>query len=399
MQKLIKKHGIISFQILAVLFLFISMILFPQQIFNASLRGLSAWWNVVFPALFPFFIISDLFMNLGIVHFIGVVLEPIMRPLFRVPGSGAFVVALGYTSGAPIGSIATAKLRKEMLLSREESEKIISFTNNASPLFMLSAVAVGMLNSPSTGIIIMISHYLANLVLGIFFLRRWGNPIPSDRKHVFSSVKKNILLRAYKELLSKRKPKPIAKHLSDAVKNSFNTLLLVGGFIVFFSTLIEVLDIFGVINLLAGIIKAIFFFKIDSDLARAIASGLVEMTIGAKEITETAASLQVKIASICFVLGWSGVSIQAQVMAFLNGTDIRIYPFIISRFLQGILGAMFSQILFHPTQNVFNFFGEPVSKINFIPLTLIFYNILIFIAITIALSIISIAFNCFIRNM
>ena len=49
--------------------------------------------------------------RLGVVHMMGVFLEPVMRPLFNVPGTGSFVMAMGLASGFPIGAILTAELR------------------------------------------------------------------------------------------------------------------------------------------------------------------------------------------------------------------------------------------------------------------------------------------------
>ena len=43
-------------------------------------------------------------MGMGVVHFIGVLMEPLMRPLFNVPGTGAFVLAMGIASGYPLGA-------------------------------------------------------------------------------------------------------------------------------------------------------------------------------------------------------------------------------------------------------------------------------------------------------
>src|SRR5699024_4557378 len=86
------------------LFLVVSLIMYPEQAFNSSLKGLKIWWDVVFPALLPFFIASEILMGFGVVHFLGILLEPLMRPLFRLPGVGAFVVAMGLASGYPIGA-------------------------------------------------------------------------------------------------------------------------------------------------------------------------------------------------------------------------------------------------------------------------------------------------------
>jgi nucleoside recognition membrane protein YjiH len=43
----------------------ICMALYPQVVFNGALLGLQTWWNIVFPALLPFFIASELLMNFG----------------------------------------------------------------------------------------------------------------------------------------------------------------------------------------------------------------------------------------------------------------------------------------------------------------------------------------------
>lgn len=71
----------------------IAMVQYPKASFEAAIMGLNLWWNVVFPSLLPFFILSEILMGLGVVHFIGVLLEPLMRPLFNVPGIGAFALS------------------------------------------------------------------------------------------------------------------------------------------------------------------------------------------------------------------------------------------------------------------------------------------------------------------
>ena len=129
----------------------LAVMLMPEVSFAASLEGLRVWWEIVFPALLPFFILCDVLMGLGVVHYIGALLEPLMRPLFGVPGVGAFAFAMGLASGYPIGARITARLRREGMCSRVEAERLVSFTNTADPLFMVGAVAVGMFRMPSLG--------------------------------------------------------------------------------------------------------------------------------------------------------------------------------------------------------------------------------------------------------
>ena len=73
----------------------LAMVRYPDKAFEAAVNGLSVWFEIVFPALLPFFIGSEILMGLGVVHFMGVLLEPFMRPLFNVPGAGSFVLAMG----------------------------------------------------------------------------------------------------------------------------------------------------------------------------------------------------------------------------------------------------------------------------------------------------------------
>ncbi|WP_302621267.1 nucleoside recognition domain-containing protein, partial [Bacillus amyloliquefaciens] len=108
------------------IFLTATVISHPQASFEASKTGLSMWWEVVFPSLLPFFILSELLIGFGIVKFVGLLLEPFMRPIFRVPGVGGFVLAMGMASGNPAGAKLTARLRQDKQISRVEAERLVS---------------------------------------------------------------------------------------------------------------------------------------------------------------------------------------------------------------------------------------------------------------------------------
>ena len=351
MKKVHKKNILLLLlKLIIVLVIFFSLMIFPKQVFEASLRGLNAWWTIVLPALLPFFIMSQILIAFGIVQFLGVLLEPVMRPVFRLPGTGAFVLAVGYTSGAPISAIVTADLRKKQLLTRNEAERIICFTNNASPLFMFGAIGVGMFKSPEIGVIVAISHYLANIFLGIC-LRFW-----TPKNYGIHHNSQNLGFKmAFKTLIESQmsNKKTLGEILGDAIRNSLQSLAQIGGFIILFSVIIELLTIFNVINLTSILLT--FFLSplmLDFQLAKGIASGFVEMTVGSKLIAESSSPLHLKVAAICLILGWSGLSIHAQALSMLATTDIRFYPFVIARFLHGIISAAIALMIYNPTVSV-----------------------------------------------
>ena len=64
--------------------LVVAFVIEPEVAFAAAVRGLRLWWDIVFPALLPFFVGGQVLMGLGVVHFMGVLLEPTMRPLFKI---------------------------------------------------------------------------------------------------------------------------------------------------------------------------------------------------------------------------------------------------------------------------------------------------------------------------
>ena len=149
-------------RILAVIvFLIAAMIVvFPEVAFQASLEGLILWFEIVLPTLLPFFIMADLLMGLGVVHFLGSLLDPIMRPLFRLPGVGGFALAMGLTAGYPMGAKITGELARNKLLTQVEAERLAGFANTAGPLFLVGAVGVGMFGRPDLGVTLLIVQFL-----------------------------------------------------------------------------------------------------------------------------------------------------------------------------------------------------------------------------------------------
>src|SRR5690554_1622336 len=94
-------------------FIAFALLKYPGDASEASIRGLNLWWEIVFPTLLPFFIIAELLLSFGVVKFIGVLFEPIMRPIFNVPGVGSFAWAMGMASGYPTGAKITVHLREQ----------------------------------------------------------------------------------------------------------------------------------------------------------------------------------------------------------------------------------------------------------------------------------------------
>jgi sporulation integral membrane protein YlbJ len=352
---------------ISVIILAGSMIAYPKESFEASLRGLNMWWEIVFPSLLPFFIVSEMLIGFGVVKFIGVLLEPLMRPLFRVPGVGGFVWAMGMASGFPAGAKLSARLRQEGQLTQIEAERLASFTNSSNPLFIFGAVAVGFFHNPQLGVILALAHYLGNICVGIM-MRFYGNETP-DKKKVKQD--KFILKSAFSALHQTRikDKRPIGKLLGDAVNSSIQTLLMVGGFIILFSVINKLLFHLHITAALARGFDILFSaLSLPDMLSIPFISGLFEITLGSDLTSRVGdATLLQQAIVTSFILGFSGFSVQAQVASILAQTDIRFKPFFFARIAQGLFASFFALLLWKP---IYVRFYQTEQPSNAIPVNL-----------------------------
>ncbi|KPL61239.1 sporulation integral membrane protein YlbJ [Rossellomorea vietnamensis] len=335
-----------------------SLILMPGESLEASIRGLDMWWEIVFPSLLPFFIVSEMLIGFGVVRFIGVMLEPLMRPLFRVPGVGGFVWAMGMASGFPAGAKLTARLRQEEQISKLEAERLVSFTNSSNPLFIFGAVSVGFFQNATLGIVLAAAHYIGNICVGVV-MRFYGVKEKEEIRSSSPTKRKGFILReAFSALHQTRlqDKRPIGKLLGDAVTSSIQTLLMIGGFIILFSVINKMLYHMHITTFFAEGLSALFILlQLPDQLSIPFISGLFEITLGSKltsGVTEATLLHQAIITS--FILGFSGFSVQAQVASILADTDIRFKPFFYARFVHGIAASVTTILIWKPIYERFS---------------------------------------------
>lgn len=340
----------------------ISLVSFPQESVDASIRGLTMWWEIVFPSLLPFFIVSEMLIGFGVVKFIGVLLEPLMRPLFRVPGVGGFVWAMGMASGQPAGAKLTARLRQEGQLTKVEAERLVSFTNSSNPLFIFGAVSVGFFYNAKLGLLLAVAHYLGNVTVGLL-MRFYGKNLSRTKE----PTRKFSIRAAFSELHRTRlnDKRPIGKLLGDAVMSSIQTLLMIGGFIILFSVINKLLFHLHITGFLGEAVKYVLnTFHLSEALSIPFISGLFEITLGSQLISQVKeASLMNQVIITSFILAFSGFSIQAQVASILAQTDINFKPFFFGRIIQGFSASIYAFLLWEPLYAQNNNGEQPTNAI------------------------------------
>ncbi len=351
------------FMAFGTVFITIAMVQYPKDAFDSAIMGLNLWWNVVFPALLPFFILSEILMGLGVVHFIGVLLEPLMRPVFNVPGVGAFALSMGLASGYPMDAVITSKFRKNQLCTAVEAERLLSFTNTADPLFLFGAVAVGMFAMPELGTILAIAHYLSSFAVGIIF-RFHGRSRDNNSNDIPIEHEGNLIKRAFRALYNARQEdkRSIGNLLGDAVKSSMNTILLIGGFIIAFSVFLRIVSVVGLTNYLTAVFAACLnLVGFSNSLGPSLVSGLFEIDIGTMLASQADAPLIQKVAIASAIIAWSGLSVHGQVASIVIESGIRMGPYMFGRLLHAVLAAIITVLLMGPAHAFTKSLSIPVA--------------------------------------
>lgn len=338
----------INKNILSIIFILftISLVIFSQSNLTAVKDGLNLWVTSVIPALLPFFIATELLSYTNVTKILGKLLNKFMRPIFNVPGEGAFPFIMGIISGYPVGAKIVTNLRNQNICTKEESERLLAFTNNSGPLFILGTVGISLFGNKLIGLLLLFTHILSCLTIGILF-RFWKIHKKNNKtinKKLISSSENNISFSNLGEVLSK------------SINNSISTIIMIGGFIVLFSVIISILNNTNLIELLSYFFNYMFsIFHISSDFSEPFVSGLIELTNGIKNISNfNCKNISINIILSSFLLGFGGISILLQVWGIISKSDISIFPYFIAKILQGIFAAFYTYLILN-NFIIFNF--------------------------------------------
>lgn len=324
----------------------ISLILFSSSNLSAAKNGLNLWASSVVPSLFPFFVATELLSNTNIPYILGQLLNGFMKPIFNVGGQGSFALIMGIISGYPIGAKIAVNFRKNNILSKEECERLLSFTNNSGPLFIIGTVGIMMFGNSTIGILLFITHILASLSVGFLF-RFWKyNSIETSNN--YNNPKNNISKKVTFSSLG--------EVLSESITNATSTILMIGGFVVLFSVIISIFKASNLITIFSNVLSPILApLNISPKFISAIFVGILEITNGISLIS----LIQIKEISLniiltAFLLGLGGISIFLQVYSITSKSDLSIKPYILGKLIHGILAGFYT-FLFIKFFPIFNF--------------------------------------------
>ena len=345
-----KKNHIYIFKIKELLLPFIliafttCLVIFSNSNLSAAKSGLVLWANSIVPSLFPFFVATELLSHTNFTYYLGKILNRFMKPIFNVRGEGSFAFIMGIISGYPIGAKIAANFRENNICSKEECERLLSFTNNSGPLFIIGTIGISMFGNSTIGFLLLITHLLASITVGIVF-RFWKYNVKysSSKSSSYVSSKDNISFSN------------LGGIIGNSISSSINTILLIGGFVVLFSVIISILQTSQLLGVLSNCFKPLFsLLNIPAEFSNGLISGILELTNGLSIISNIPVKkLSINIIIASFLLGLGGISILLQVWSTISKTDLSIKPYILGKILHACFSAFYTFIFL----NNFSFFN------------------------------------------
>lgn len=301
---------------LPVLVLFLAMLFSQKAVFEGAESGLLLWFQVVFPTLFPFMLVSGLMLSGGGLVVISRIFGRLFSTLFATSPNGSFAVIAGFLCGYPMGAKVSADLVRSGRISRDEGAYLLSFCNNTSPIFIMNFIVWKTFDReelmiPTLLILIGVPAFLSLFFRRFYLKGRKKFPDLSDKK------KNNVKLLNF-------------EMLDSCLADSFESIVKVGLYIIFFSILIALPGKLSAGHpLLAGILPTL------------------EMTNGILMIHKAAPDLTVSYPLILGLTSFGGFCSAAQTKCMLKAASLPILPYIIQKLTAAAAASLLGIVYMH----------------------------------------------------
>ena len=302
-----KSKTILTILILLCITLFI---INPKACMGATSNGLKVWLVNVVPALFPFFILTRILTALNQTSM--PLLDKFTSKCFNTPNAG-LIYFLSILSGYPIGAKMTSTYYQSGAIDKATATKMFGFCSTSGPMFIIGTVGIGVFGSAKAGYVLLIGHIIGSFLNGLLYR---GKPIPGEPF----------------------KPQSNQIGLNDIIYDSIISILLVGGYIIFASVVIKLLELTGVIALITKMLCPILPF--DYNTIYATLCGIIEITNGLIGLGNVSVGIATKLILASILIAFSGVCIMLQSFGFLDKIGIKKSTILRQKLTQSLFSGL-----------------------------------------------------------
>lgn len=305
-----------NFQTFVTLFFLVLLFLFPNASFEGAKKGLLLWFQIVLPTLLPFLIFSNLILQLNITHTFSAFLYPILGKIMPISPDGCYPIALGLLSGYPMGAKACADMTLSGKITAQEGQFLLSFCNNASPMFLLNYLLLQSLQIEKRLPLLMCILIGSSLLSGYLylFLHRSAFRAKKETPTVISDNTVSLDKPAYFQILDR------------SIMNGFEVITKIGGYIILFSLLANLIIRFAPLH----------------ELPKALLIGSLEITTGIQYIKTSSLSFPVKFLLAMTLSAFGGISSIFQTGSVLLKSPLKLSVYVKYKLLNSLICFCFS---------------------------------------------------------
>ena len=297
-----------------ILILFFSMLSFPQTVFTGASYGLILWFRHVLPTLLPYMILINVLICTPALHWICRIISTFLCPLLGTSYYGTFAVLTGFLCGYPMGAKTTSDLLNVNKISRSEASYLLSFCNNTSPAFILSYVVIQNLKKDSISIPFLLILTLTPLMMSFVFRLFYR---AKDHIHPFSHMMQvSSSTASQSENLS-------GNYFDRCIMNAFESITKVGGYMMMFSVLIQ---------LLAS--------ALPDNTASLLLYSSLEISTGIRLLFSSALYTTEKIILCAFLTSFGGWCCIAQTYSMISSSQLPILPYITAKLVTALVTSL-----------------------------------------------------------
>ncbi|SLJ97975.1 MULTISPECIES: nucleoside recognition domain-containing protein [unclassified Paenibacillus] len=321
------------------LLLVIAVVVSPKDAFDASIQGLDIWWKIIFPAMLPFLMLSQMLTAFGFTHALGVLLGPLMQRWFRLPGKAGLAIVVGMCGGFPAGADTASRLVQDQQITAKQAGIVASASHFANPLMIILVIGAAFLHQPAAGYFLLIVHWVSGWIAAMIGVRLLpkeskeeefptANPSSYKRRSLWSQM-----MLAAREA-QKRDGRGFGKLLGDTVSQAVQTLMMTGGYMIVFAVFVRLLTLY-----------------ITPGTSVAFWPSLLELHLGTYHLSQSPLTPVLLMSLLAAVLGWGGLCSHLQVSAVLKAAGLAttsMLYFAGIRLLHALVAFLISLLLWLP---------------------------------------------------
>ncbi|MEC0110372.1 nucleoside recognition protein [Paenibacillus taichungensis] len=292
------------------LLLVIAVVVSPKDAFDASIQGLDIWWKIIFPAMLPFLMLSQMLTAFGFTHALGVLLGPLMQRWFRLPGKAGLAIVVGMCGGFPAGADTASRLVQDQQITAKQAGIVAAASHFANPLMIILVIGAAFLHQPAAGYFLLIVHWVSGWIATMIGVRLLPKESKGEELSTanHSSYKRRSLgsqmILAAREA-QERDGRGFGKLLGDTVSQAVQTLMMTGGYMIVFAVFVRLLTLY-----------------ITPGTSVAFWPSLLELHLGTYHLSQSPLTPVLLMSLLAAVLGWGGLCSHLQVSAVLKAAGL-----------------------------------------------------------------------------